>query len=84
MTTTASTHPVASATSHPLDPLPDVVQITADTVRAWRTLGYHVSEQRTAGWLYLLARSDSESAVYKLVGPSFDRQLGQYRGWRIA
>jgi hypothetical protein len=84
MTTTTSRHPVASATSPPLEPLPETVHVTWDTIRTWRKLGYRVSEQRTADWLYLLARSDSESAVYKLVGPSFDGQLGQYRGWRIA
>jgi len=76
--------PATAGSGEQLEPLPDTVQLTAATVRVWRERGYRISEQRVAGWLYLLARSDRESAVYKLIGPVFDDQLGYYQGLRIA
>jgi hypothetical protein len=66
------------------EPLPESVRLNWTTIRSWRERGYRVSETRSAGWLYLLARSDRESAVYKIVGPVFDGQIGHYRGLRIA
>jgi hypothetical protein len=67
-----------------LQPLPDRVLLTAATIRAWRKAGYHISEHRKASWLYLLARRDGESAVYKIVGPLFHSQTVVYEGWRVA
>ena len=67
-----------------LQPLPETVQFTADTISAWRKAGYRVSEQRKASWLYLVARSSFESAVYKLVGPRFAARGVVYDGRRIA
>jgi hypothetical protein len=84
MTAIPSSHRAVAGSRQQLQPLPDTVQLTWATVRAWREAGYRISEQRVAGWLYLLARSDRESAVYKLVGPIFDGQLGHYPGRRIA
>jgi hypothetical protein len=84
MTAITSSHPAAAGDRQPLEPLPEAVRLTGDTVRAWRELGYRISEQWVAGWLYLLARSDRESAVYKAVGPIFDGELIYYRGRRVA
>lgn len=64
--------------------LPETVQFTATTIRAWRAAGYRLSEQRRANWLYLVARGHGESAVYKLVGPRFHGDTGLYEGQRIA
>lgn len=77
----------ATPPGHPApwpEPLPESVRLSWTTIRAWRERGYRVSEERSAGWLYLLARSDRESAVYKIVGPVFDGQIGHYCGLRIA
>ena len=68
----------------PLQPLPETVQLTAATIRAWREAGYRVNEQRVANWLYLLARGNPESAVYRVVGPRFCGQAAVYEGVRIA
>jgi hypothetical protein len=76
--------PAAAGYRQQLEPLPETVQVTGDTVRAWRERGYRISEQRVAAWLYLLARSDLESALYKVVGPIFDGRLVHYRGLRVA
>ena len=65
-------------------PLPETMQLTAATIRAWRVAGYQVSEQRAANWLYLLVRGNRESAVYKLVGPLFRGQAAIYEGVRVA
>ncbi len=65
-------------------PLPETMQLTAATIRAWREAGYQVSEHRAANWLYLLVRGNRESAVYKLVGPLFHGQAAIYEGVRVA
>jgi hypothetical protein len=53
---------------HPLQPLPETLQLTAATIRAWREAGYRVSEQRVANWLYLLARGNrSPPSIESLV-----------------
>lgn len=64
--------------------LPETVQLTAATIRAWRAAGYRLSEQRRAGWLYFVARGHGESAVYQLVGPRFHGETGMYQAQRIA
>jgi hypothetical protein len=69
---------------HPLQPLPETVHLTAATIRAWREAGYRVSEQRVANWLYLLARGNPESAVYRVIGPRFHGQAAVYEGVRVA
>jgi hypothetical protein len=84
MTAITSSHPAAAGSPQQLQPLPDTVQLTWATLLAWRERGYRISERRVAPWLYLLARSDQESAVYKVVGPIFDGQLVHYQGRRIA
>jgi hypothetical protein len=76
---TAETDP-----SQPLEPFPETVQLTAATLRAWREDGYRVSEQRVADWLYLLARCNPESAVYKVIGPRFHGRAAVYEGIRVA
>ena len=65
-------------------PLPETVQLTPATLRAWREAGYRVTEQRVANWLYLLARGDPESAVYRVIGPRFSGQAAVYEGIRVA
>ena len=72
------------ATTDRNQPFPDIVQLTATTIRDWRKAGYRVSEERAALWLYLRAHSSRESAVYKVVGPDFQGQAATYRGIRIA
>ena len=69
-----------SAGTGPDELLPE----TAATIRGWRKAGYRVSEERVAPWLYLRARSSRGSAVYKVVGPSFQGQSTTYLGVRIA
>ena len=63
---------------------PESLRITAQVLRAFRIHGWTVSEQRTAGWLYLIARGREQSAVYKLIGPRFDRAGSHYQGERVA
>ena len=78
---------VPSAAGNPsgrLQLLPETVQLTAATISAWRDAGYRVNEQRVASWLYLLARSNRESAVYKVIGPLFQGQAVVYQGVRVA
>jgi hypothetical protein len=73
--------------AHPcqqLEALPDTVDLTGAIIRTWRRCGYRISEQHVAGWLYVLARSDRETAVYKVVGPAFDGKHAHYRGLRMA
>src|SRR6266545_7827137 len=81
---TAITGPPGAATdaSPQHQSLPEIMQLTAATIRALREAGYQVSEQRAGNWLYLLARSSRESAVYKLVGPLFRGQAAIYEGVR--
>lgn len=74
----------SNATFNQRQPLPESVQLTATGIRAWRAAGYRVSEQRVASWLYLLARGDEESAVYKVIGPRFEGQAAVYDGVRVA
>ena len=81
MTTIASR---LTAKTDPSQPLPETVQLTAATIRAWREAGYRISEQRVANWLYLLARGDPESAVYQVIGPRFHGQAAVYEGVRVA
>jgi hypothetical protein len=83
---TASTPRLTARTdpSQPPQPLPETVQLTAATLRAWREAGYRVSEQRVADWLYLLARGNPESAVYRVIGPRFHGRAAVYEGIRVA
>jgi len=83
---TAITSPPSAATdaSPKHQPLPETMQLTAATIRAWREAGYQVSEHRAANWPYLHARGNRESAVYKLVGPLFHGQAAIYEGVRVA
>lgn len=79
----------ASGTASPNDmaALPDNVRLTGTMIQAWRQRGFRISEYRSAGWLYLLARREGESAVYKIVGPVFEGtngRTGHYHGSRIA
>jgi hypothetical protein len=67
-----------------VEPLPETVSLTRGTLRDWRERGYRTSEQRVAGWLYLVARSEQDAAVYKVVGPIFDGPLAHYEGRQIA
>ena len=64
--------------------LPETVHLTPATIRAWRNAGYRVSEERVAPWLYLRARSSWDSALYKVVGPSFQGESTSYLGIRVA
>jgi hypothetical protein len=73
-----------SASIDPNELLPETVQLTAATIRGWRNAGYRVSEERVAPWLYLRALSSRGSAVYKVVGPSFQGGSTTYRGVRVA
>ena len=73
-----------SPSTDPNELLPETVQLTAATIRGWRKAGYRVSEERVAPWLYLRARSSRESAVYKVVGPSFQGGSTTYLGVRVA
>jgi len=73
-----------SSSTDPNDLLPETVQLTAATIRGWRKAGYRVSEERVAPWLYLRARSSQASAIYKVVGPSFQGQSTTYLGVRVA
>jgi hypothetical protein len=79
-----TTNPELGASIDPDELLPETVQLTAATIRGWRKAGYRVSEERVAPWLYLRARSSRGSAVYKVVGPSFQGQSTTYLGVRIA
>ena len=79
----AATSEVGAGTD-PNELLPETVQLTAATIRGWRKAGYRVSEERVAPWLYLRARSSRGSAVYKVVGPSFQGQSTTYLGVRVA
>ena len=79
-----TTTPELGASTDPDQLLPETVQLTAATMRGWRKAGYRVSEERVAPWLYLRARSSRESAVYEVVGPSFQGQSTTYLGIRIA
>jgi hypothetical protein len=79
-----TTTPEVSASTDPNQLLPETVQLTAATIRAWREAGYRVSEERVAPWLYLRARSSRDSVVYKVVGPSFRGQSPTYLGIRVA
>jgi hypothetical protein len=67
-----------------LEALPDTVHLTGEIIRGWRQCGYRITEQRVAGWLYLLARNHRESAVYKVAGPVFDGPHVHYHDLRIA
>lgn len=84
VTPIASGPSAASDPSERIQPLPETVQLTAATICAWRDAGYWVNEQRVANWLYLLARSNRESAVYKVIGPFFEGQAVVYEGVRVA
>jgi hypothetical protein len=84
MTTIAPRLTARTDRSQSLEPLPETVQLTAATIRAWRGAGYRVSEQRAANWLYLLARGNPESAVYRVIGPRFHGQAAVYEGVRVA
>src|SRR6266581_8308650 len=84
MTTVTSPPSAPTDTCPKHQSLPETMQLTAATIRAWRVAGYHVSEQRAANWLYLLVRGNRESAVYKLVGPLFRGQAAIYEGVRVA
>ena len=64
--------------------LPDSLPITAADLRAFRHRGWTIVEQRSAGWHYLILRGLEQSAVYKLVGPLFDKTGSYYQGYRIA
>ena len=64
--------------------LPEIVQLTAATILAWNKAGYRVSEERVSPWLYLRAHSSRDSALYKVVGPSFRGQTTSYLGTRVA
>ena len=79
-----TTVPELSANTDPNKVLPETVQLTAATVNGWRRAGYRVSEERVASWLHVVARSSRDSAVYKVVGPSFDGQTAMYLGIRVA
>ena len=79
-----TTTPELGASTDPDQLLPETVQLTAATIRGWRKAGYRVSEERVAPWLYLRARSSRESAVYKVIGPSFQGQSSTYLGVRVA
>jgi hypothetical protein len=82
--TAIASGPVAAADpSQQIQPLPETVQLTAATIRAWRDAGYRVNEQREADWLYLLVRGNRESAVYKVRGPLFQAQVVVYQGVRV-
>jgi hypothetical protein len=74
----------AAKPSHQLDAPPESAQLTAATIRAWRTAGWRVSEQHVANWLYLVVRSNQESAVYKVIGLVFRGQEAGYKGVRVA
>jgi hypothetical protein len=63
---------------------PERLRITAVALRALRRRGWTVAEQRTGGWLYVIARGREQSAVYKLVGPRFDETGSHFQGYRIA
>lgn len=67
-----------------LQPVPETVPLTAATICAWRDAGYRVNERRVANWLYLLARNNRESAVYKVIGPRFQDEAVVYQGVRVA
>jgi hypothetical protein len=73
-----------SSSTEPDELLPETVHLTAATILGWRKAGYRVSEERVPPWLYVLARSGRESAVYKVVGPSFQGQFATYLGIRVA
>jgi hypothetical protein len=64
--------------------LPESLPITAADLRAFRQDGWTIVEQRSAGWHYLILRGLEQSAVYKLVGPLFDKTGSYYQGYRIA
>ena len=72
-----------SASTEPDELLPETVHLTAATILGWRKAGYRVSEERVPPWLYVLARSHP-SAVYRVVGPSFQGQFATYLGIRVA
>ena len=76
--------PSAADPTEPIQPLPETVELTAATICGWRGAGYRVYEQRVANRLYLLARSNRESAVYKVIGPFFRGQALVYQGVRVA
>ncbi len=84
MTTVTSPPRAPTDTCPKHRPLPETMQLTAATIRAWREAGYQVSEHRAANWPYLHARGNRESAVYKLVGPLFHGQAAIYEGVRVA
>ncbi len=69
-----TTTPELSANTETNEVLPETVQLTAATVRGWRMAGHRVSEERVAPSLHVLATSGRDSAVYKVVGPSFEGQ----------
>jgi hypothetical protein len=76
-------HPVIQLADRAHEP-PESLRITAAGLRAFRNLGWTVSERRTAGWLYLIARGHDQSAVYKLIGPRFDHAGSHYQAERVA
>jgi hypothetical protein len=84
MITTTSEPSAGADPSRHFRPLPETVQLTAATIRAWREAGYRVSEQREANWVYLVALGNRESAVYKVIGPRFQGQAAVYEGCRVA
>ncbi|MGH8859867.1 MAG: hypothetical protein ACRDVG_01305 [Jatrophihabitantaceae bacterium] len=63
---------------------PERLRVTATLLRAFRCHGWTVAERRSAGWTYLVARGDEQSAVYKLIGPRFDHGGAFYQAYRIA
>ena len=75
---------VAGDSSPQMEALPESVQVTAAVIGGWREAGYRVSEQRVAGWLYVIVRGTWESAVYKVIGPVFRGQAALYKGVRVA
>ncbi|MDT4915508.1 MAG: hypothetical protein QOI15_2174 [Pseudonocardiales bacterium] len=82
--TAIASHPVAVHGVSRLDPFPQTMQVTAAAIRAWQLAGYSVSEHRKANWVYLVARGQAESAVYKIVGPRFYDRAVTYEGFRVA
>jgi hypothetical protein len=73
-----------SASTDPDQLLPEIVQLTAATIRGWRKAGYRVREERVAPWLILQVHNSRESAIYRVVGPSFQGQSTTYLGVRVA
>jgi hypothetical protein len=76
--------PEISAGTDPNQLLPETVRLTTAAIRAWRKAGYQVSEERVAPWVYLRAGNGRDSALYKVIGPSFEGLSTSYLGIRVA